>query len=232
MLKTRRPIPPILKFFTKIVVLLCVVVLLTTPLLGYYLYLGGSLSELPRTSLFPSSSPRPLVPLTEEEMSNIRGTWPGIRCPATKRAKDAILAEDAEVLGLCVEGHARAYALLALSGTPSWHVVNDRLGGRPVSVVYCDRMKCARVFTVEAGNEPLKISVGGWKPDAGMLLHIDGVNYALKDGTNLSHPDDAPLPYQRITPMRTTWGEWRRAHPHTDVYESCPRMPASNPHPV
>jgi hypothetical protein len=209
--------------------------LAATLLLGYYVYLGGSLLQPPPlTGLFFASPPPENEQLPMPPPMNLLGTlqpdkgmfgaWPGIRQPATSSVQDSALAEDAEVIGITVEGRARAYSVAALSGGPAWHVVNDVVRGRPVSVTYCDLMGCTRVFTRDGGSKPLALDVGGWMNGKGMMLQIDGVNYALKDGANLSNPNDAPLPYKRMSHMLTTWGEWRRTHPDTDVYDKRPSV--------
>jgi hypothetical protein len=150
------------------------------------------------------------------------GFWPGLRLPPTRSAAEAGLAEDAEVIGVCVRGRARAYGIAALSGGPEFHVVNDLLGGRAVTVAYCDIRSCARVFTATSSDAPLDVGFGGLNERMVPILQVDNVDYALEDGKNLSHPQGPPLPYPRLEHERTTWGEWRRAHPDTDVYVSSP----------
>jgi hypothetical protein len=144
--------------------------------------------------------------------------WPGIQQPPTQSADEADLQDDAEVIGVCVEGRARAYEIAALSGGPEFHVVNDLLAGRPLTVVYCDLTRRARVLTSATCSVPLDIGVGGWDADKGLLLYVGGVQYALEDGKNITEPEEPPLPYQQIKYERMTWGQWRRAHPDTDVY--------------
>ncbi len=151
-----------------------------------------------------------------------KGFWPGIRQPLTLSAKEAQLDEDVEVIGVSLGGRARAYCVDSLSGGPEFHVINDMLADRPVTVAYCDHTRCARVFTTPVGNAPLDLNVGGWDADQGMMLNLNGVNYALKDGNNITHPEEGPLPLPCIEPKQMPWGQWRRAHPDTDVYMITP----------
>ncbi len=151
-----------------------------------------------------------------------KGYWSGIRQPPILTAEQAELGEDDEVIGVCINGRARAYCVDSLSGSPEFHVVNDMLAGRPVTVAYCDLMRCSRVFTATTGSEPFDINVGGLNNDEGMLLHFDGVKYSLKDGKNVTHPGGPLLPFQKMEHVRMTWGQWRRTHPDTDVYRISP----------
>lgn len=101
-------------------------------------------------------------------------------------------------------------------------MVNDVFGERAVTVAYCNISRCARVFTATSGDTPLDFGFGGLNANRVAMLQVAGVNYALEDGKNLSQPKGPPLPYPRLEYQRTTWGEWRRAHPDTDVYVSPP----------
>jgi hypothetical protein len=153
---------------------------------------------------------------------SMQGSWPGIRVPPTRSAEKAGLADDAEIIGVCVEGQTRAYLIDAMSRGPTSHVVNDILAGRPVSVAYCPVMCCAHVFTSATSAVPLALGVGGWRVGKGMILQLRGVNYALTDGKNLTDPQGSTLPYKRMDYEKTTWGKWHRAHPDSDVYVGSP----------
>ncbi len=201
-------------------------------LLGFYLYLIGS-PHLPAglIELFYSPAVVP-PPVIQDEAGapdsmdlpflkmgyNMQGSWPGIRLPPTRSAEKAGLADDTEIVGVCVEGQTRAYLIDALSRGPTSHVVNDILAGHPLSVAYCPVMRCAQVFTSASSAVPLDLGIGGWRVGKGMILQLRGVNYTLMDGTNLTDPEGSPLPYQRMDYEKTTWGKWHRAHPDTDVY--------------
>src|SRR5207244_3603110 len=52
----------------------------------------------------------------------------GILRPPTVKADDAVLADDEEVIGVVVDGRARAYRLEALR-RPPFHIVNDLVAG-------------------------------------------------------------------------------------------------------
>src|SRR5438132_3563971 len=63
--------------------------------------------------------------------------WPGIDHPKILPAAEAHLQDQDQVIGVEVEGEARAYLVSAFSGLQG-HVVNDVLAGQPVSVTHSD----------------------------------------------------------------------------------------------
>lgn len=129
------------------------------------------------------------------------------------------LSDDAEVVGVVAGGRSRAYALEALRAIHR-HVVNDRVGGMPVTVAYCDRTACAKVFTAPGRDRPLDVAVAGWDgrtEEGSLLLRVGPAVYRQDTGMPLN-PDDAPFPYPKYDFVRTTWKEWRAAHPDSDVH--------------
>lgn len=185
--------------------LVIVALLIATPVCGYYFYLLGD---------WDSYQPVPV----QETNGDYFEVFPGIHLPPARPASEAGLDDSAEIIGVFVMGHARAYAIENMGFPPSRHIVNDRIGDRAVSVTFCDRLLCSRVFTAETAEETLDLNVGGWKQGKGMILNLAGVNYAQKTGENLSNANDAALPYLEWPHVRTTWGAWRTIHPETDVY--------------
>lgn len=143
-----------------------------------------------------------------------------VRKPLVSPGDLTWLPEKAPVIGVSAGNRHRAYAISAFRNIDD-HVVNDVIGGVPVTVTYCNRTGCTKVYTSPSGNQPLEVAVGGWvgPPGSGsdgvMLLRV-GSNYYLQDtGEQLS--GWTPFPYPEIEFERTTWGKWRKAHPDTDV---------------
>jgi hypothetical protein len=118
-------------------------------------------------------------------------------------------------------GRYRAYALSALKKIDE-HVVNDVLGGVPVTIAYCNRNGCVRVYSDPRGNRPLPVAVGGWVgepgsgPDGVMLLRVESNYYMHDSGEALE--GFGRFPYSEIEYERTTWGAWKQAHPESDVF--------------
>jgi hypothetical protein len=164
----------------------------------------------------PDSSPDPTVPLPGGLGRRFEAV--GIVRPPAVAGAPSPLSDAEAVLGVEAGGRVRAYRVGALSRADR-HVVNDVLGGRPVTVTYCDRTHCGRVLT-GPGDEPLGVGVGGYLD--GLVLTVGG--YFYRQDT-LSAVADGPAPDCPLTDIgfeATTWGEWRRDHPDTDVYVSPP----------
>lgn len=140
-----------------------------------------------------------------------------VAAPPTPAAA-ARLRPDARVIGVTVDGRHRAYVVSALKSIRR-HVVNDRLAGAAVTVSYCDKTDCAAAFTAPGRPAPLDLSVGGFAetgPDAGLLVRAGEHRYRQSSRRPLE-ADAPPFPYRVVEVQRTTWGEWRAAHPDTDV---------------
>lgn len=136
--------------------------------------------------------------------------------PATLPAASADIVDGEEVIGVEAGGHHRAYTIRALRN-PRFHIVNDLIGGVPVSVTYCNITDCTRVYTGQ-GDAPLPITQAGLSEE-GMLVRTGGVDYEHQTGRAVgSSPSAAPFPYEQSPWTRTTWGEWKRLHPGTDLY--------------
>ena len=137
--------------------------------------------------------------------------------PPVLTAAEAALGGGEEVIGVEVGGRARAYRLGAFR-FPSPHIVNDLIGGVPVSVTYCDSRDCARVYTDPHGSAPLDITQAGLR-DGRMVVRVGGVLYDHESGRPLeAGTGRTALPFKPLPATQTTWDEWRRWHPGTDLY--------------
>ncbi|MFM2095625.1 MAG: hypothetical protein RIS70_2749 [Planctomycetota bacterium] len=148
---------------------------------------------------------------------------PGVRTPVTYGANEVKLSDDQVILGVLVDGKARAYFVQALA-LPSHdqfrasvmtgdmsllgdHLVNDIVNNVPISVSYCDSTDCKAVFTQD-GTAPIDLYVGGTDGDR-MLLMFRGERF----------PQDAELPpLDRVPHQLLPWGEWKSRYPRTDIY--------------
>lgn len=150
-------------------------------------------------------------------------TWyphpvPGLQRPTVVPAASAALNDDEEVIGVELGGRARAYRLSALRDR-SRHIVNDMVGGVPVSVAYCDLSDCVQVYTEPSGSAPLDVGIGGLF-DGEMVVTVRGALYIHKTGAGLPGTTSAArLPLDTLVPVRLPWKEWVRRHPGTEVYE-------------
>jgi hypothetical protein len=141
----------------------------------------------------------------------------GVVRPTTLAAGASGMRDDEEVIGVVIDGKARAYRLDAFRDRTR-HLVNDLVGGVPVAVTYCDLTNCVRVYTDPRASAPMEIEVAGLT-DGEMVMKLGGVLYFQKSGKPLK-PGDSPttIPFALLSPTRTTWKEWTHLHPETDVY--------------
>lgn len=154
----------------------------------------------------PVPPPAPPVRATNP-MDNTPFIMPGVRSPQFFAAAEVQLPDDLVVIGVQVGEQPRAYLQKAMSQLDS-HVVNGECAGVPVSVTYCDRTDCVRVFTRQGGASLIDLQTGGFSDDE-MLVRLDGVMYPQ------SSPD---LPLQELKHVQTTWGQWLLQHPATTIY--------------
>lgn len=158
----------------------------------------------------------PVEPPPARDLITANLEHPGLVRPPSAPAATVTLKDTDAVIGVVVDGRPRAYVVNALSN-PRTHVVDDVVAGHPVTVTYCDRKDCTRVFTGD-GDGPLDVNVGGY--DDGLLLRINGRRYRQDSGEAMEPGE--PLPFPQMGFVRTTWKEWRDAHPDTDVVGATP----------
>jgi hypothetical protein len=138
---------------------------------------------------------------------NLVSHAPGIRQPPVASADAAHVPDQTPAIGVSIDGHSRAYLPGAMC-TPGRHIVNDLVGGMPVTVTFCDRSERVRVLTQAGKNEPLDVAQEGLLNGA-LALRIDGRVFAQ---------DSLDVPYEDLSFTWTTWGAWRTDHPDTEVY--------------
>jgi hypothetical protein len=144
---------------------------------------------------------------------------PNLRNPKRVPAAQATyLREDEKVFGVSLNGETRAYPLRILD----WHeMANDVIGGRTISLAYCTLCGAGILYETTLG-EGETYTFGS----SGLLYRSNKLMYDHQTNTLWSHlhgePVMGPLVGKkirlRILPMTlTTWGEWRRRHPATEV---------------
>ena len=141
----------------------------------------------------------------------------GLQNPRAFSAENSQIPDDDEVIGVVVNGKSRAYWLKALK-YPPWHIVNDVAAGVPISVTYCDRTDCTRVYTNGQSSVPLDVNLGGLYGRQ-MVVKVGGSLYLQDSGKPFEVRAVPPsLPYTNHPWERTNWKVWRQRHPDTDVF--------------
>ncbi len=163
------------------------------------------------------------LPVTEEDLTRGAPTdaIPAITEPAfaadwsdAGRNGGLSLADDDRVIGVTRDGSARAYPIRILD----WHeIVNDTFGG-PLLVTFCPLCDSGVVAERRVAGEETVFGVSGW------LWHSDLVMYDRATGSLWSQIRAQAISGARtgdrlsVQPFATTtWGDWRSAHPDTEV---------------
>ena len=137
---------------------------------------------------------------------------PPIDTPKFLNAGDVdFLADSEPVLALEIDGDARAYPVQVMT----WHeIVNDTVGGIPVSVTYCPLCNSALAYDRRVGDQVLDFGTSG------LLYNSSLVMYDRQTETLWSHFTGqgiiGELTGQQLTdfPLSTvSWGDWKQANP-------------------
>ncbi len=190
---------------------------------------AAALSWLVLARLRPAPSPAPDRPVTVPPAPTVdpeaidtllpRDSIRAIDRPHFESASQAASAmkPDERLIGLIVNGDARAYPLPILS---AHEVVNDVVGGEPVAVTWCPLCYTALVFSrhISTREEPLTFGVSG------KLLYNTLVMYDRQTESLWSQlygaALDGPLSGERLSffPSHiTTWEQWYARHPDSRV---------------
>jgi hypothetical protein len=181
-----------------------------------------------RGVITPSGQPRDFLrPLTVER------TMPGATMAEfNARTRKRYVVSDDRVVGVQLGSETRAYPLYLLNGH---EVIEDTLGGIPIAVTYSPLCDAVNVFDRRVGEGTIHLRVSG-------LLH--NANSLLYDAKGEEEPgtDETPSLWRQLdgraisgphakaghvlTPIAnvavTTWSDWLKTHPSTDVPERDP----------
>ncbi len=121
------------------------------------------------------------------------------------------LADDEPVVALEVDGQHRAYPVQIMV----WHeIVNDTVGGVPVSVTYCPLCNSALAFERDLGERTVTFGTSG------SLYLSDLVMYDRQTESLWSQLEGRAIAgvltgeeLTRIPVQTVTWAQWRTAHP-------------------
>jgi hypothetical protein len=137
--------------------------------------------------------------------------------------RDATLRDDDLVIGVVVGGEARAYPV-NLMWEPVNEVLNDTLGGQPITATWCPIAHSAVVYDGARGKDRLELGAVGLR-DGVFILYDRSTRswWSQVAGTAVQ----GPLAGERLVKLAstvTTWAAWRREHPETSVW-SDPSLP-------
>ena len=141
---------------------------------------------------------------------------PSIDNPVFATAESAHFMSDSDtVIGLEIDGEARAYPLFILV----WHeIVNDVVGGVPVSVTYCPLCYTNQVFERVIDGNVVEFGTSGKLYNSNLLMYdrltesywSQALGMAVKG--ELTGYKLTLIPFDVIT-----WVDWKKIHPDTLV---------------
>lgn len=159
---------------------------------------------LPRDGIQPLNHPDTITP---DEAAEI--PWGG-------HGKGEFLIPSERVVGLEIDGRARAYPLSILN----WHeVVNDRLGGRDVVVVYNPLADAVTVFDPTVDGRVLEFGFSGLVYQSAALIYDRTEAPSLWCpllGQAVAGPAVGRT-LQSIQASLVRWEDWLERHPDTDL---------------
>ena len=143
---------------------------------------------------------------------------PPLRYPEMISAAQADYLDDGNIVfGIEINGDARAYPKRILA----WHeMFADEVGGESVAGVYCTL--CGAMVLYNTVHEGVSYYLG----TSGFLYRSNKLMYDRKTqslwntlwGQPVIGPlADSDITLERLSVVTSTWGEWRRRHPDTQV---------------
>ena len=123
--------------------------------------------------------------------------------------------DDELIIGVTHNGEAKAYPYAILN----WHeIVNDEIGGVPVAVTYCPLCETNPVFIREVNGEETTFGVSGLLWNSCLVMYDRATESLWIQPWGVSvHGQAQDEQLQQIIAHRTTLGEWKAQHPHTQV---------------
>lgn len=136
---------------------------------------------------------------------------PSIDNPVFDNAQTTPFQQDELVIGVVVNGEAKAYPL----GIMNWHeIVNDTVGGTNLTISYCPL--CDTIVGFKRGNTTFGVS--------GKLYQSCLIMYDRTDDTLYSQPwalgvvgKNVNLSLTRIPTVKTTLGDWLKKYPDSKI---------------
>ena len=144
---------------------------------------------------------------------------PPLESPAQVTQEDAAewINDSDAVIGIKLNNDARAYPIRIIA----WHeMVNDVIGGTPVSLAYCTLCGSAILFDGRIEGEVYRFGTSGLLYRSNKLMY-DRTTRTLWNQFS-GKPAWGPLVgsgirLQVLPVVVTTWGEWRAQHPNSTV---------------
>lgn len=136
---------------------------------------------------------------------------PSIDAPEFDTAETTPFAADDIVVGMVVNGEAKAYPYNVLN----WHeIVNDTIGGVNVTVSYCPL--CDTIVAFDRGDTTFGVSGKLYQSCLVMYDRADDTLYAQPWGMGVVGPK-VNQQVERLPAVKTTLGQWLEQYPESQI---------------
>ena len=141
---------------------------------------------------------------------------PSIDNPVFSKVSESHFMSDSDtVIGLEINGEAKAYPLFILV----WHeIVNDTIGGIPVSVTYCPLCYTNQVFERMIDGKEVEFGTSGKLYNSNLLMYDRLTESYWSQALGLAVKGELTGKQLNLVPFDViTWADWTKLHPDTLV---------------
>jgi len=141
---------------------------------------------------------------------------PSIDAPIFASVHDSQFMSDSDtVIGLEINGEAKSYPLFILV----WHeIVNDKVGGVPVSVTYCPLCYTNQVFERIIDGQEVEFGTSGKLYNSNLLMYDRFTESYWSQAIGIAVKGELTGYQLNLVPFDViTWGDWKQIHPDTLV---------------
>lgn len=191
-----------------------------TPSAGYLAFKADLYERVdPRFRAYFEAGPPPRIRMDEVRWGGVRRDGiPPLRNPKLLAADEAAWLADTDVVfGTVVNGEAHAFPKRILA----WHeLLTMEIGGTPIVGVYCTLCGSMIVYDATVDGVTHELGTSGFLYRSNKLMYDRATSslWTTLGGYPVAGPlvgQDVELPMRSV--VTTTWGEWRRRHPKTQV---------------
>ena len=135
--------------------------------------------------------------------------------PTFVSSTDAVyLREYDELIGIVINGQAKAYSLKAAA----WHhIIHDELGGMPILVTFCPLTYTAMVFDRTVDGKVLEFNVDGLIDNNIIMTDRQTESNWIQITGESINGKMRGKKLKLLHSLHTTWGTWKNLHPDTLV---------------
>lgn len=125
------------------------------------------------------------------------------------------MSDSDTVIGLEINGDVKAYPIFILV----WHeIVNDKVGGVPVSVTYCPLCYTNQVFERIIDGDEVEFGTSGKLYNSNLLMYDRLTESYWSQALGLAVKGELSGYQLNLIPFDViTWGDWKKLHPDTMV---------------